>query len=342
MKLAQKTFVHFGFFAAAILVGLTSTSLARPVNAQGNPMSRRIELGKQLFFEPRLSSDGTISCNSCHNVMLDGTDARPTSAGVRGQRGGRNAPTVWNALDYSVMFWDGRAATLEDQAKGPITNPIEMGMNDHAAAIDRLNRIPGYAPLFESAFGSKGVTIERVATAIADFERTLIAKDSPYDQFLKGNKKALSASAQRGHQLVASTGCLSCHSGSDFMGPPLPKGTGFFMKFPTFPGSEYDAKFELSKDLGRFQATNKPEDKNMWRVQSLRNVALTAPYFHNGKVATLDEAVRVMARTQLNKTLAESEVADIVEFLKSLTGKFPALAMPRLPETSGQSLIVSD
>jgi cytochrome c peroxidase len=314
----------------------------KPPVPKDNPMTKaKIELGKQLFFDPRLSKDGTVSCNSCHNVMASGTDNRPVSVGVDAQKGGRSAPTVWNAAFLTTQFWDGRAASLEDQAKGPILNPIEMGMPDPDTVIGRIKNIPGYVSQFESVFGGKdSVTYDNLAKAIASFERTLITPNSPFDRYVKGDKKALSKSAKRGMDLVKSVGCTSCHTGPNFAGPAsLAMGEGFFQKFPTFTGSKYEKKYNLIADVGLASVTKKDADKHMWRVPTWRNVAMTAPYFHNGSVATLDEAVRVMAKTQLNKELSDKEVKDIVEFLSSLTGEFPKISMPRLPETMGQSLL---
>lgn len=312
---------------------------AKPPIPADNPMSAaKIELGKQLYFDPRLSKSGTVSCNSCHNVMLGGDDNRPTSMGHDGKQGGRSSPTVWNSAFHSVQFWDGRAASLEEQAKGPVTNPIEMGMDSSDAAVKRLMSIPGYEKQFKEVFKGEKITIDQVAKAIAAYERTLLTPNSPFDRFMKGNKKALNPAAQRGMQLVQTVGCTSCHMGPLFAGPALPQGQGFYQKFPMIPGSEYETQYELTKDLGRFNVTQKPEDKNFWRVPTWRNVALTAPYFHNGKVKTLDEAVRVMAKTQLGKTLTNAEVSDIVEFLNSLTGEFPKQTMPRLPETRNHSV----
>jgi len=300
-----------------------------------------IELGKALFFDPRLSADGTISCNSCHNVMGGGADGRPVSAGVRGQHGQRSAPTVWNAADLSVLFWDGRAATLEEQAKGPLVNPVEMGNADLGAVAARLKRIPGYVAMFRQAFlhGGDAVTGDHAVQAIAAFERTLVTRGSAYDRYVGGDKRALSPEAQRGLALVGSLGCTGCHSGSNFAGPKLPQGTGFYQRFPTYKDNAHVAKYHLADDLGRYTATKRDEDKHMWRVPTWRNVALTAPYFHNGAVATLEEAVRVMAKVQLNKDLKDDETRAIVAFLGGLTGPFPALTLPRLPATPGASVI---
>jgi len=325
--------------ASQISMGMEALPASPPVPADNTMSAAKIELGKQLFFEPRLSIDGTSSCNSCHSVLYSGTDNRPVSVGVAGQKGGRSAPTVWNAAYMSVQFWDGRAATLEDQAKGPILNPIEMGMPSEASAVERIRAIPGYVKQFEAVFGGKDpVTYDNIAKAIAAYERTLVTPNSPFDRYSMGNKSALSDQAVRGMKLVEQIGCTTCHTGPNFAGPAMPVGTGFYQKFPTYQDNEFVKKYKLMADGGRFEATKNTDDKHMWRVPTWRNVALTAPYFHNGSVETLDEAVRVMAKTQLGKTLSDSEVADIVVFLDSLTGEFPKQTMPQLPPTPHRSL----
>jgi cytochrome c peroxidase len=238
-----------------------------------------------------------------------------------------------------VQFWDGRAPSLEEQAKGPPVNPIEMGMPNLDAVITRVRRIPGYAPYFAEAFGAGDVvTMDNAAKAIAAYERTLITPGSAYDRYAKGDKKALTAQQVKGMATFAATGCMSCHQGAAFNGPDLPAGTGFFMKFPTFPDSTYVVKYKLADDPGRASVTKDPADRGMWRVSTLRNLPYTAPYMHTGTVKTLPEAVRVMASTQLNKTLTDGEVNDIVAFLESLTGPFPQQTMPRLPPTPGDLL----
>ena len=344
MNLLQKGSVLF----PVLMLSFVSQSFAfealpdtPPIPADNKMSAEKIELGKQLFFDPRLSVDGTVSCNSCHNVMASGTDNRPVSVGVMGKKGGRSAPTVWNSAFLTAQFWDGRAATLEDQAKGPILNPIEMGMPNEKEVVNRINEIPGYVAQFKTVFGGKEpVTYDNIAKAIAAFERTLITTSSPFDRYIKGDKSALNKQAKNGMKLVEAVGCTSCHTGANFSGPmSLPMGQGFFQKFPTFPGSEYDKKYNLVADLGLYTVTKKNEDKNLWRVPTWRNVALTAPYFHNGSVKTLDEAVRVMSKTQLDKTLKDNEVKDIVAFLNSLSGTFPNVTMPRLPDTPNKSMI---
>ena len=310
-----------------------------PAPADNPTTPARVELGAMLYHDPRFSETGTVACASCHNVMEGGDDHRPTSIGVHGVKGGRNAPTVFNAAFLSAQFWDGRAATLEEQAKGPIVNPVEMGMKDLQSAIDRIRAIPGYKVYFERAFGAGDVvTIDNAAKAIAAYERTLITPGSPYDRFVQGDKTALSEAQQRGMQAFAASGCQSCHLGPAFAGPPLPVGTPFLQEFPRFVDNPYVAKYELQADKGRGTTTKKAEDNHLWRVPTLRNLVYTAPYMHNGSIKTLDEQVRVMAKTQLNRDLTAAEAADIAAFLESLTGEFPQLAMPRLPPTPGDLL----
>lgn len=310
-----------------------------PVPADNQMTPAKIELGKKLYFDPRLSIDGTISCNSCHNVMSDGADGRPVGVGVRGQRGGRGSPTVWNSAFNTVQFWDGRAVSLEEQAKGPITNPVEMGMPNHSLVIDRLKDIPGYVEEFKKVFPKEKdtLTIDNVAKAIATYERTLITPNSPFDKYVRGNKKAMTAQQIKGMKLVDEIGCTSCHTGDNFSGDGFKMGEGNYQPFPQIPGSKYDKMYDLTSDLGRFEVTKNVEHKNHWRVPTWRNVALTAPYFHNGKVQTLDEAVRVMAKAQLDADLKDDQVKDIVAFLHALTGEFPKQTMPTLPPTMGKT-----
>lgn len=304
-----------------------------PVNNRSNPS--KVSLGQKLYFDPRLSKDGTISCNSCHNVMAGGDDNRAFSVGVGGVLGGRSSPTVFNAAFLSVQFWDGRAASLEEQAKGPLTNPKEMAMPSHDAVIARLNKIPGYVDEFTKVFGKIApvITIDKVVQAIAAYERTLITPKSPVDRYVSGERKALSELAIKGMKKVEEVGCLSCHSGPNYAGPTLPEGVGFYQKFPVYPGSEFDKKYDLTTDQGRYEVTKQDADRHVYRVPTWRNIALTAPYFHNGSVKTLPEAVRLMGKTQLNKDLNEEDVTAIVAFLEGLSGEFPKETMPRLPPT---------
>ncbi|RDH84958.1 MAG: cytochrome-c peroxidase [endosymbiont of Galathealinum brachiosum] len=309
-----------------------------PAPADNPTTAEKVELGKMLFMDPRFSSTGTVSCNSCHNVMEGGDDSRSVSMGVHGKTGGRNAPTVWNSAFHSVQFWDGRAPLLEDQAKGPVANPIEMGMKDVETAMERVKTIPGYKTVFDKAFGKDSMTVENAAKAVAAFERTLITPNSPYDKYVKGNKTAMNKQQVQGMNKFAEAGCTSCHSGAAFNGPEQKLGEGFYVMFPTFD-NKYVSKYKLDEDKGREEATGKATDRGMFRIPTLRNITDTAPYFHNGSVNDLAEAVRVMAKTQLNSTLAEKDVNDIVAFLGALTGEYPEITMPRLPATSGTSII---
>jgi len=304
-----------------------------PAPADNPTTEAKVELGKMLYMDPRFSSTGTVSCNSCHNIMEGGEDSRSVSMGVHGKTGGRNAPTVWNSAFHSVQFWDGRAASLEDQAKGPVANPVEMGMSDVETAMERVRAIPGYKPWFDKAFGADSMTVENAAKAVAAFERTLITPNSPYDRYVKGDKGAMTEQQVRGMNAFAEAGCAGCHSGVAFNGPEMKPGEGFYAKFPTFTDNTYVARYKLAEDKGRQEVTGNTADENMFRVQTLRNITDTAPYFHNGAVETLDEAVRVMGKTQLNKDLGDDQVSDIVAFLETLTGEFPAsyVAKPELP-----------
>jgi len=311
-----------------------------PVPADNPITSAKIVLGKQLYFDPRLSKDGSVSCNSCHNVMGSGTDNKRFSVGVGGKLGGRNSPTVWNAAFLSVQFWDGRAKNLEEQAKGPLTNPVEMAMPNHQAVVDRVKKIPGYVEQFKKVFsGADPVNIDNIAKAIATYERTLITPNSPFDQYLAGKPSAISKKAVQGYKKVQEVGCMACHSGVNFAGPNLPEGIGFYQKFPTFTDNPYVSKYKLTEDTGRHVATKQDQDKYMWRVPTWRNIALTAPYLHNGSVNDLSEVVRLMAKTQLNRDVTDQDVEEIVAFLETLNGKIPEQSMPILPQTSQTSIV---
>lgn len=313
-----------------------------PAPANNPTTPAKIALGQELYFDARLSKTGSVSCNTCHNVTSSGDDGRSVSMGVYGLTGTRSAPTVWNSGLLSVQFWDGRAPTLEEQAKGPLVNAVEMGMKNLDAVVALVNSIPGYVTQFQQIFpGKNPVTIDHIVQTIAAYERTLLTPQSPLDRFLAGDKQALSSDAQKGMALFQSVGCIACHSGANFAGPTLPLGTGFFQKFP-INSSSYDTQYHLTQDLGRYTTTHQSADKNMWRVPSLRLAALTAPYFHNGQVPTLDIAVRVMAKSQLNKTLTDQEVLQIVAFLNALPGKFPVQNLPLLPNTSNHSVVIDE
>lgn len=219
--------------------------LTAPAPTDNPTTPEKVALGKILFHDPRLSSTGTVSCASCHNTMLGGEDNRPNAMGINGQTGGRSAPTVWNAAFNHVQFWDGRAASLEEQAAGPVTNPIEMGMKSWDDVVARLKTIEGYQVAFEKAYGDKNSINKANATkAIAAYERTLITPNSAYDKFVGGNKAALTLQQQHGLQKAVELGCTSCHSGPAFNGP------GAFQKFPVFPSGYFEAQYHISKDTG--------------------------------------------------------------------------------------------
>ncbi len=344
---------RFGYFLAVVTLGLFSLGGSntfafealpkKPPVPKNNPITpAKIEIGKQLYFDTRISKDGTVSCNSCHSVMGSGEDNRANSVGVHGNHGTRTAPTVWNSAFMSVLFWDGRAASLEEQAKGPMINPVEMGMDNHQEVEKRIRSIPGYVKEFDAAFKERpSVTIDTITKAIATYERTLLTPNSPFDKFIKGNHSAISAAAKRGMKLVEEKGCLACHNGPNFAGSDA-VGEGRYLKFPMVPDTEYEKKYHLTDDPGRFNVTKDETDRNTWRTPTWRNVAITAPYFHNGQVKTLDEAVRVMVKVQLNKDATDDEVKDIVAFLESLTGEIPTQTMPHLPQTPTHTVLVDD
>jgi len=300
-----------------------------PAPADNPTTPEKIALGKLLYHDPRLSSTGTVSCSSCHNTQLGGEDNRSGSMGVFGQVGGRSAPTVWNAAFNQVQFWDGRAPSLEAQAAGPVTNPIEMGMKSWDEVVARLKAIPGYQAAFSKAFGDEAISKETATKAIAAYERTLITPNSAYDKYLGGNKAALSPQQVKGLEKATALGCFGCHSG------PALNGAGTFQKFPLLSAGILDAQYHFTKDLGLAEVTKKDADKHFWKVPTLRNIALTAPYFHNGSVKTLDAAVKVMAKVQIGVDITDAEAADIVAFLNALTGEFPQQALPTLPPTPG-------
>ena len=300
-----------------------------PAPANNPTTEEKVELGKMLYHDPRLSSTGTVSCASCHNTQLGGEDNRPNSMGVNGQTGGRSAPTVWNAAFNTVQFWDGRAASLEEQAAGPVTNPIEMGMKSWDDVVARLQTIDGYKLAFEQVFGKDAISKDNATKAIAAYERTLITPNSAYDKYVAGDKSALTAQQVRGMNTVKELGCTACHSGPAFNGP------GLFQKFPAHSNASFAEKYHFKDDKGLAEVSKKPDDEHLWKVPTLRNIALTAPYFHNGAVKTLDEAVTIMAKLQLDKDLSKEQLADIVAFLNSLTGEFPKQKMPVLPVTPG-------
>ena len=282
-----------------------------------------VELGKDLYFDPRLSQSHNISCNTCHQIGLGGVDMLPVSIGHKWQKGGRNAPTVLNAVFNVAQFWDGRAADLKAQAGGPIQNPIEMGIT-HEHAIEMLKSIPGYVPLFDAAYpdDKDPITMPNVVTAIAAFEATLITPNAPFDKYLRGDANALTADQEEGLKLFIDTGCAACHSGINVGGQ---------MYAPFGVIERPGADILPPNDKGRFAVTKTVSDEYVFRVPPLRNIELTPPYFHSGQVWDLNQAVGIMATDQLGKSLNDDQVAKITAFLKSLTGEQPQVTYPIMP-----------
>ena len=276
----------------------------------------RIELGEKLFRDTRLSENETKSCNSCHVLENYGVDNESTSPGFRNVKGSRNTPSVYNATFALAQFWDGRAADLKEQAKSPIFDKVEMGMPDEQTLIARLAKDPDYEDMFASAFpdSDQALTLENLTTAIEAFEERLVTY-SRFDKYLDGDINALTEKEKRGLNSFIDRGCIPCHSGSA-------TGGNMYQAFPQV-GQMSDYTGKPNQDQGRYDHTNMPGDKKLFKVPSLRNVARTAPYFHDGSVADLHQAVRIMAKAQLNTDLPEEEVEDIVAFLHSLTGELP-------------------
>ena len=314
-----------GDYKTVLPLGLQATSAYVP---DGNPMSgKKIELGRMLYFDRRLSADGSISCATCHDPSKGFSDGRSTSAGILGKTGARNAPTVINRLFSADQFWDGRAADLEAQALGPVQNPIEMG-NTLDGMIANVRGITAYAPLFQGAFGSPEITPERVSQAIATYERTVIAGDSPYDRFQAGDKTALSPAAQRGLALINDTkrsNCVTCHAGFNFTDESYHNlGIGMDKEKP---------------DLGRYEITKVETDRGAFKTPTLRNLTETGSYMHDGSEKTLEEVVDLYIKggvpnQWLSKeihplALSASEKADMIAFLKSLTGPVRGAGKPK-------------
>jgi len=274
-----------------------------------NPITQaKIDLGRKLFYETRISQGGEISCNSCHALENYGVDGKPTSPGHEGKLGGRNSPTVYNAALHFRQFWDGRAADVEEQAKGPILNPIEMGMPSAEVVVEKLQAIPEYEPMFRAAFPGEAdpITYDNLGLAIGAFERRLMTP-SRFDAFLGGNTSALTPAELAGLKTFLDVGCTVCHNGPVIGGNSFQK-LGLVRPYAT-------------KDLGRFDVTKLESDKMVFKVPSLRDIAKTGPYFHDGTVTSLDDAIRLMASHQLGQDLSQNQIASIATFLGSLTGE---------------------
>ena len=313
--------VALAFSAHQAMAASPSTEPVQPLPVVEITDPAMVELGKKLFFDPRLSKSGFISCNSCHNLSMGGTDNIKTSIGHNWQQGPINSPTVLNSSLNMAQFWDGRAASLKEQAGGPIANPGEMAFT-HELAVDVLQSIPGYVNDFAVVFGKEALNIDMVTDAIAAFEETLVTPNSDFDLWLKGDDKALTAQALAGYQLFKQSGCVACHNGPNLGGTSYQK-MGVVEPYQS-----------ASTEVGRAAVTGKDADRFMFKVPTLRNVELTYPYFHDGEATTLEEAVDIMGRLQLGRVYSEQEVGQIVAFLKSLTGEQPRFELPILPPST--------
>lgn len=297
-------------------------TLPGQIASETNPATpAKVELGRALFHDPRLSRDGSTSCNSCHDLNNYGVDGKPVSAGVKGQKGGRNSPTVYHAAGHILQFWDGRAADVEEQAKGPVLNPVEMAMGTGEEVAAKLRTIPGYVKMFAGAFpdSPEPVTFDNVALAIGAFERGLVTP-SRWDKFLAGDRKALTEEEFAGHHEFMHGGCAQCHNGPYIGGGSLQK-VGVKATWPS------------QADPGRMAVTKAETDRMVFKVPSLRNIAKTGPYFHDGSVAELEKAVEMMAKHQLGTTLDKTQTRRVIAWLNALTGEIPKeyVKVPKLP-----------
>jgi cytochrome c peroxidase len=280
-----------------------------------------VELGKKLFFDPRLSKSGFISCNSCHNLSMGGSDNLTSSVGHNWHKGPINSPTVLNSSLNLAQFWDGRAKDLKEQAGGPIQNPGEMAFT-HELAVKVLQSIPAYVDDFKKVFNADQIDLDKVTSAIAAFEETLVTPNSRFDKWLKGDNSALTKDELEGYELFKSSGCTNCHNGSAVGGNSFQK-MGVIEPYKS-----------TNPAVGRSAVTGKDADRFNFKVPTLRNVELTYPYFHDGAAATLSQAVETMGQIQLGKKFTEPENAKIVAFLKTLTGDQPKFELPHLPPSS--------
>lgn len=301
-----------------------NNELIKPIEAAQVKNQAEVELGKKLFFDPRLSRSGFISCNSCHNLSMGGTDNLKTSIGDKWTQGPINSPTVLNATLNFVQFWDGRAANLQEQAGGPIANPKEMAFS-HDLAVDILSSIPQYRVEFKEVFKKDKITIEQITRALAAFEETLVTPNSRFDKWLKGDEKAINDQELRGYLLFKNSGCVACHNG-------VAVGGNSFQKMGVMEPYVTD-----NESAGRAGVSGDDVDRMKFKVPTLRNVELTYPYFHDGAANTLSEAVETMGRLQLGRKFTKEEVKDIVAFLKTLTGEQPKFNLPILPPSSDET-----
>ena len=320
--------------AAANTLRQTASSLfgaipEPPSEVSGRPVTaERVELGRMLFFEPRLSRSHVITCNTCHSIGTGGADNVPASVGHGWQRGPRNSPTVFNAVFNAAQFWDGRAADLAEQAGGPVQASVEMNSTPELV-VETLSSIPRYVELFGEAFPeSGGITFEDVTIALEAFETTLVTPNAPFDRWIGGDDSAMTATEVEGLQLFFETGCASCHNGVNFGGQTY---------FPFGVLARPGADILPEGDKGRFEVTATATDEYVFRASPLRNVELTAPYFHSGQVWDLEQAVAIMGTSQLGREISEDEAEKIAAFLRTLTGEQPQVEYPILPPSTADT-----
>lgn len=302
--------------AASIISMIASAAFAaepiQPLPQDVSLNKAKVELGERLFHDPRLSGDNTISCSSCHNLDTGGTDTTPVATGIKGQKGNIRTPTVYNSSFNFRQFWNGRAATLQEQAKGPVTNPIEMGAQ-WEDVIKKLKLDPSYVKEFKTAY-NQDITPENIVDAIAEYEHSLITP-SRFDDYLRGQENAITPEEKHGYELFKSYGCAACHNGVNV-------GGGMFQKMGVVKDYFKDrGKPVTAADLGVYQVTKLEKDKYFFKVPSLRNIAITPPYYHDGSVKTLDEAIYKMGKYQLGRDIPANDRQAIAAFLGSLTGK---------------------
>ena len=274
----------------------------------------KVELGDRLFHDPKLSSDNSVSCATCHLLDKGGTDRLPTSIGMLGSNTGLNSPTVYNSGFHFRLNWDGKAKTLEEQADGPISAAKEMGGIGWPDVLEKLEQSPEYVKGFQKAYGGE-ITEDKIKNAIATFQRSLYTPNAPFDLYLQGNKNAISEQAKQGYSLFKSYGCITCHQG-------MLVGGNMFQTLGVFGDYFADRGNVIKSDYGRYNVTGKEEDRYMFKVPSLRNVMLTSPYFHDGNPKTLDEAIKLMGKYQLGVDIPQQDVDSIMSFLRSLTGEY--------------------
>lgn len=306
-------------WSGSIYGEVVGTEPISPLESPAGLSPSIVKLGRKLFFDSRLSSDNSVSCSSCHQLNHGGADDKHLSIGVQGKTGIINAPSVFNSGNNFAQFWDGRAPDLNSQIDGPTQNPVEMNSN-WPEIVKKLNQDSDYRKDFEENFHSE-INSKYIKEAISTFEKSLVTLNAPFDRYLRGHESAISSNQKAGYKLFKEYGCVSCHQGQNV-------GGNLYQKMGVMASYFEDRGHIDIADYGRFNVTKREEDKYFFKVPSLRNVALTAPYFHDGSAKTLPDAVRTMGRYQLGRIISDKDLKLIVEFLQSLTGDMPEGAKP--------------